>query len=95
MFGCHNCGKNPRKGEFYEKTACAGCRAERDPRLLSYFPKDQDLFQIQDMEAFVEKDEEMENLAAYERKENILSALSQALQILVRMREQNPVTYRV
>jgi len=95
MFGCHNCGKRPQKGESYEKTACAGCRAMRNPRLLSYYPKDRDFFQIQVVDPFDERSEDAEYPPALEQKENILSVLSQALQILIRMKEQNPVTYRV
>ena len=95
MFGCHNCSQKPQKGELYEKTACANCRAEQNPHLLSYYRKEPDFFPLQEISLFENMDETEKEPAPCIREENILSVLSQALQILIKMKEQNPVTYRV
>ena len=95
MFGCHNCNRKPKKGEFYEQSACANCRTEKNPRLLSYYQKDKDFYRVQGISMFGEMNELDADILVYHQKENLLSVLSQALRILIQMKEQNPITYRV
>ena len=96
MFGCHNCGMKPQKNEAYEKTACARCRAKRDPAPISYVTEKNtvDRMSLQEMhpayrDDFDELDDDRFN------KDELFAALSQTIRVLLRMKESNPETYRV
>ena len=98
MFGCHNCGMQPQKNEVYENTPCAQCRAGQDPAILSYYKRDPAVFQkLQVMHPAYEEEKTQQNTDdnIYYRKEDLFTALSQAIRVLLRMKEQNPETYRV
>ena len=96
MFGCHNCKNRPAPGTPYEQTPCARCRTIRDPAMLSCSPLDPDnlpdgsgLFRSLCREA-------PEPLGVLEQyRDELVSALSRAVLVLVRMKNRNPGTYRV
>ncbi len=96
MFGCHNCGMKPQKNEPYEKTACARCRAKRDPTLLAYARiKDASEFvSLQEMHPAYRGDFDELDSVPFNRDE-LFAALSQTIRVLLRMKERNPETYRV
>ena len=96
MFGCHNCGVKPQKNASYEKTACARCRAKRDPILLSYgTQKDAaDFVALQELHPAYRGDLDELDDGRF-NKDELLAALSRTIQILLRMKEHNPETYRV
>ena len=96
MFGCHNCGMKPQKDEVYEKTACARCRAKRDPAPISYGTEKNPAkcLPLQEMHPayrtdFDEQDDDRFN------KDELFAALSQTVRVLLQMKESNPETYRV
>ncbi len=90
MFGCHNCGKNPQKSVSFEKTPCAGCRAAQDPRPLSYYKADPIVSRnLQVMHPAYEETDEVE------LKKRMFSTLSQAVMLMVSLKERYPETYRI
>jgi len=96
MFGCHNCGRKPRPDEEYEKTACASCRAEQDPAVQSYYQHDRIIFQkLQVMHpAYAETSDDRNDRSSIP-PEALFAALAQTIQVLLRLKESNPETYRV
>lgn len=91
MFGCHKCKRKPRKNELYEESACASCPAACDPENLSYVRFDMD--RLPDPYGSYDCLTEM-NDNSFPRDEWI-SALSQTVKMLVRLKEKKPSTYRV
>ena len=91
MFGCHNCNRKPQKDELYEETACASCPAACDPENLSYVRFDMD--RLPDPYDSYDCLAEMYD-NSFPRDEWI-SALSQTVKMLVRLKEKKPSTYRV
>ncbi len=90
MFGCHNCGKNPQKITSFEKTPCANCRAAQDPRLLSYYSADPAVSRsLQVMHPAYEETDEID------LKKKLFSALSQAVMLMISLKERYPETYRI
>ncbi len=90
MFGCHNCGKQPQKSTSFEKTPCAKCRAAQDPRPLSYYKTDPATFRnLQVMHPAYEDLEEID------LKQKLFAALSQAVMMMISIKERYPETYRV
>lgn len=94
MFGCHNCGKRPEKGEKYEKTACAHCRAAADPSVRAFYPADEIALQrYQVMHPAYEEEEEYS--PEFLMMQGIINALSQTIEIMLSLKESNPETYKV
>ena len=90
MFGCHNCGKNPTGKIKYENSSCANCKAVKDPVLLNYNETDPaTLPSMQIMHpAYEEYDSE-------QLKQQLFSALSRTVKILVHLKEKSPETYSI
>ena len=96
MFGCHNCGRKPRPDEEYEKTACANCRAEQDPAVQAYYPRDRIIFQkLQVMHPAYAEPSDDRSASSSIPAEALLTALSQTIRVLLQLKESNPETYRV
>lgn len=90
MFGCHNCGKQPQKRTNFEKTPCAKCRTAQDPRPLSYYKMDPGTFRGLHVMHPAYDDLEEINL-----KQKLFAALSQAVTVMISIKEHYPETYRI
>ena len=97
MFGCHNCKNRPEPGTPYEQTPCARCRTVRDPAVLSCRQFDpEDLPDGSGLFLPFNSGEAPEPLSGLEQyRDGLVSALSRAVLVLVRMKHRNPGTYRV
>ena len=91
MFGCHNCNRKPRKNELYEESACASCPAARDPENLSYVRFDMDRLPV----LYGPYDCLTDVYDKSFSPDEWISALSQTVKMLVRLKEKKPSTYRV
>ena len=90
MFGCHKCGKNPPKSISFENTPCAKGRAAQDPRPLSYYSADPAISRsLQVMHPAYEETDEID------LKKKLFSALSQAVMLMISLKERYPETYRI
>ena len=94
MFGCHNCGFRPEKNTLYSNSPCAKCRALEDPSLLSLSREDPSVYQEYSTNHPAYDDTQEEDHFRYKMGE-VISALSQTIHIMVRLKEKYPETYRV
>ncbi len=90
MFGCHNCGKKPQKSISFEKTPCASCRAAQDPSPLSFYKTDPAV--SKNLQVMHPAYEEMDEI---DLKKRMFSTLSQAVMLMVSLKERYPETYRI
>lgn len=94
MFGCHNCGFRPEKNTLYKNSPCAKCKALEDPSLLSLSREDPALYQEYSINHPAYDETLEEDPFKYKIRE-VISALSQTIHIMVRLKEKYPETYRV
>ena len=94
MFGCHNCGFRPERNTDYEQSPCSKCRALEDPALLSFSREDPELYQEYSSLHPAYSELKREDLFS-SKIQKVISALSQTIHIMVRLKEKYPETYRV
>ena len=94
MFGCHNCGFRPEKETLYKDSPCANCKTLEDPALLSLSREDPSVYQEYSINHPAYTETEGEDLFRNKIQE-VISALSQTIHVMVRLKEKYPETYRV
>ncbi len=91
MFGCHNCSHRPQKGENYEDTPCAKCRAAMEPAVTSGYGMDPgNLNAVPDEEVYPD-----EALKARYCRADMAEAVSQTAKTILRLKTRSHSACRI
>lgn len=95
MFGCHNCKIKPAPGTPYEESPCATCKTLKNPPPESHYREDPGSYQVLSVPhpSLSEKEEKTGDTAKVFSA--VIRAFSQALRLLVNLKDKHPQTYRI